>query len=333
MLDGYNPHSRTALHRDKPMHVHDLKPWQHRHVFDRGNALAMRNTWRVAALTAVMMVGEIIAGWMFNSMALLADGWHMSTHALAIGLTGLAYFLSRRLANDERFAFGTWKIEILSSFTSALLLGVVAIAMVLESFSRLLHPVSISFDQALWVAILGLLVNVLSAWLLSSPSGHGHAHDHAHGHGHGHDDLNLKAAYVHVVTDAFTSVLAIIALLAGKYAGWSWLDPLMGVVGAAVILVWAYRLIGESSCVLLDREMDHHVVAEIRQSIEADGDAKLTDLHVWRVGRNHYACIVSLVADQPLFADVYRKRLQQHHELAHISIEVNPCAGAAPQAR
>jgi cation diffusion facilitator family transporter len=318
------------------MHVHDLTPWQHRHVFDRGNEAAMRNTWRVAALTAVMMVGEIAAGWIFNSMALLADGWHMATHAMAIGLTGLAYYLSRRLSNDERFAFGTWKIEILSSFTSALLLGVVAVAMVVESFSRLLHPVSISFDQALWVAVAGLLVNLLSAWLLASPSGshhdRGHAHSHDHGHEHAHDDLNLKAAYIHVVADAFTSVLAIIALLAGKYAGWSWLDPVMGVVGAGVILVWAYRLIGESSCVLLDREMDHPVVGEIRETIESDGDAKITDLHAWRVGRNHYACIVSLVADNPLAPDAYRERLQQHEELAHISVEVNPCASAAKPA-
>jgi cation diffusion facilitator family transporter len=320
------------------MHVHDLTPWQHRHVFDRGNAAAMHNTWRVAALTAIMMVGEIVAGWLFNSMALLADGWHMSTHALAIGLTGLAYYLSRRLANDDRFAFGTWKIEILSSYTSALLLGVVALAMIVESCSRLLQPVNISFDQALWVAIGGLLVNLISAWLLAAPSASGHSqhhhgHHHDHGHGHVHDDLNLKAAYIHVVADAFTSVLAIVALLAGKYAGWSWLDPLMGVIGAGVILVWAYRLISESSSVLLDREMDHPVVDEIRLAIESDGDAKLTDVHVWRVGRNHYACIVSLVADEPLLPDAYRARLKEHHELAHISVEVNPCAGAATTSR
>ena len=267
----------------------------------------MRNTWRVAILTAVMMVGEIIAGLLFNSMALLADGWHMSTHALAIGLTGLAYLLSRRLANDERFTFGTWKIEILSSFTSALLLGVVALAMIVESAARLMHPVNISFDEALWVAVGGLVVNLISAWLLAGPSHHSHAHNHNHGHGHAraHDDLNLKSAYVHVVADAFTSVLAIVALIAGKFAGWSWLDPFMGVVGAVVILVWAYRLIAESSAVLLDREMDHPVVAEIRLAIESDGDAKLTDLHVWRVGRNHYACIVCLVADKPLLPDEY----------------------------
>jgi cation diffusion facilitator family transporter len=318
------------------MHAHDLTPWQHRHVFDRGNAAAMHNTWRVAALTAVMMVGEIVAGWLFNSMALLADGWHMSTHALAIGLTGLAYFLSRRLAHDERFAFGTWKIEILSSFTSALLLGVVAIAMVIESVARLMSPVGISFDQALWVAVGGLLVNLISAWLLAAPSEHHHGHPH-HGHGHAHvhvhDDLNLKSAYIHVVADAFTSVLAIVALLAGKYAGWSWLDPTMGIVGAGVILVWAFRLIRESSSVLLDREMDHPVVGEIRNAIESDGDAKLTDLHVWRVGRNHYACIVSLVADRPLLPDQYRERLREHEELAHISVEVNPCAGATEPVR
>ncbi len=296
----------------------------------------MRNTWRVAILTAAMMVGEIIAGWLFNSMALLADGWHMSTHALAIGLTGLAYLLSRRLANDERFTFGTWKIEILSSFTSALLLGVVALAMIVESAARLMHPVNISFDEALWVAVGGLLVNLISAWLLAGPSHqndvhnhHHHHHHHGHGHGHAqaHDDLNLKSAYVHVVADAFTSVLAIVALIAGKFAGWSWLDPFMGVIGAGVILVWAYRLIAESSAVLLDREMDHPVVAEIRLAIESDGDAKLTDLHVWRVGRNHYACIVCLVADKPLLPDEYRARLQVHEEIAHISVEVNPCAG------
>ena len=313
----------------------DLSPWRHEHVFDGGKPAAERGTLWVLAITLVTMVVEITAGWWFNSMALLADGWHMSSHALAIGLTALAYAMARRYARDPRFAFGTWKIEVLAGYTSALALLGVAGLMVVESVARLISPEPIRFQEAIVVAALGLVVNIVCALILgrahhhgdSHGHGHDHAHAHQHGHGHDHDDLNLKSAYVHVLTDAATSVLAIVALLGGWMLGWGWLDPLMGVIGAVLVAWWAKGLIIDTVKVLLDREMDAPVVVEIREVVAASsppGQTQLTDLHVWRVGQQAYACALSVVTrDDALSADHLRQRLAVHEEIVHTTIEVN----------
>lgn len=323
------------------MHSRSLDPWAHEHVFlGAGHARNERRTWLVVGLTATMMVAEIVGGIVFGSMALLADGWHMGTHALALGVAAVAYALARRHAEDTRFSFGTWKIEVLGSFASALVLALVAVGIVAESALRLWRAEPISIEAALVVAIVGLLVNLLSAWLLhggEAPHEHDeqhHHHDHHdHHHAHDHDgrrghDLNLRAAYVHVLADALTSVLAIAALAAALWIGWWWLDPLVGVLGAVVICVWAIGLMRQSAAVLLDREMDHPLAREIREELESDGDAKVADLHVWRVGREQFAAIACLVADAPLEPAVYRQRLARHAELVHLSLEVNRCPTA-----
>lgn len=310
------------------MHKHDLSAWTHEHVFDAGNRAAERGTRAVMWLTAVMMVVEITAGWWFNSMALLADGWHMSSHALAIGLSAFAYASARRHAHDPRFAFGTWKIEILGGFASAVFLLGIAALMVWESVARLLAPQPIHYLEAMLVAVLGLVVNIASALIL------GHAHeDHGHDHGHTHHehhhDLNLKSAYVHVLTDAATSVLAITALAGGWLYGWSWLDPVMGMVGALLVASWARNLLRDTGKVLLDREMDHPVVQEIRDVIEKEhpeGENIIADLHVWRVGKDAYSCAVSIAThDETLTADRVRKWLSVHEEIVHATIEINQC--------
>lgn len=302
------------------MTASDLIPPTHSHHFDSGSPVAERNTWRVIGLSASMMVIEIVAGWWYGSMALLADGWHMSTHVAALGITAAAYWLARRYAHDQRFAFGTFKIEVLGGFASAILLGLVALLIVAESLERFFVPRSIQYDEALIVAVIGLLVNLLSAWLLGDGTLHGHDHDHDSPHEH--HDLNLRAAYLHVLADVATSVLAIVALLGGKYGNWGWLDPLMGVVGAALISLWSLNLIRVTSIVLLDREMDHPLVAEIRETMEADGQSRVSDLHVWRVGRSRFACLALVETREPRTAADYRQQLRAHEELAHITIEV-----------
>ena len=321
------------------MAVHNLAGWQHTHAYDSGNRAAERRTWIVVAITAVTMVAEIVAGYITGSMALTADGWHMATHVVALSIAGLAYLLARRWKADERFAFGTWKIEVLGAFSSALLLAVVALAIVVESLHRLIDPGNINFAPALVVAVIGLAVNLASAWVLGgghhdhahADRGHDNDHDHDHGHGHGHGreqehhDLNLRSAYMHVLADAFTSVLAIAALAAGLWLGWSWLDPVMGLVGAGVILWWSKGLLGDSARVLLDREMDEPLVKEIRQAVESDGDAEIADLHVWRVGRASHAAVLTVVADNPRTPEEYRARLKRIATLMHVSVEVNKC--------
>ena len=310
--------------------------WQHSHVFDEGNPLAERNTRWAVVLTAIMMVAEIAGGWVFNSMALLADGWHMSSHVLALGLSVVAYTAARRYARDDRFAFGTWKIEVLGGYTSAIFLVGVAVLMLYQSIERLISPTPISYDQAISVATLGLLVNLACAWLLKDGHHHHHHHGDVNSHGHGghhHQDLNLRSAYLHVLTDAATSVLAIIALFGGKLWGANWLDPVMGIVGAGLVSAWAYGLLRDTGRVLLDAEMDAPVVREIREVIaQAPLEVVITDLHVWRVGKGKYACILSLyVSDEAVVTpDEIKRLLQVHEELVHLTVEMNPrlCTGA-----
>lgn len=315
------------------MTVHDHALWRHSHVFDGGNLQAERNTRWVMIITLVMMVVEIAAGWIFNSMALLADGWHMSSHAFAIGLSSLAYWASRRYATDPRFAFGAWKIEVLAGYTSGLFLLGVAALMVYGSVERLLAPQSIHFQEAILVAVIGLVVNLVCAMILGQSHDHGHDHHHDHGHGHDHDhhhDLNLKSAYLHVIADAATSVLAIVALVAGMAWGWNWLDPVMGLVGAVLVAVWAWGLMQETGRVLLDCEMNHPVVEEVREVIRDhpawSAVVEIADLHVWRVGKAQYAVVLGLVVhgDSPT-PDEVRQALSIHEELVHISVEINRC--------
>jgi cation diffusion facilitator family transporter len=318
----------------------ELSDWTHPHVFDETNVAAERGTRLVMLITAAMMVVvEIVAGWWFNSMALLADGWHMSSHALAIGLSAVAYASARRYAHDPRFAFGTWKIEVLAGFASAIFLLGIAAWMVAGSLERLYRPESIHFAEAIFVAVIGLGVNIVCAVILGSAHDHGHAHGHGHdGQSHGHDhhhDLNLKSAYVHVVADAATSVLAILALVGGMLFGWNWLDPVMGIVGAVLVAVWSAGLLKETGRVLLDREMDHPVVDEVRQAIAARwGDAaQIADLHVWRVGKARYACIAGIVSDDPGITPCAVKTvLAEHEELVHVTVEINRGAHRIRQA-
>jgi cation diffusion facilitator family transporter len=298
----------------------------HSHVFDEGNPLAERNTLWAVVLTAIVMVAEITGGWMFNSMALLADGWHMSSHTLALGLSVLAYAAARRYARDIRFTFGTWKIEVLGGYTSAILLVGIAGLMLYQSVERLITPTPIQYDQAIILAMVGLLVNLVCAWLLKE--GHSHHHhepEHAHGNGHTHHhDLNLRSAYLHVLTDAATSVLAIVALIGGKFWGADWLDPVMGIVGAGLVTAWAYGLLRDTGRVLLDAEMNAPVVAEILELIEQGPiKAEIVDLHVWRVGKGKYACILSLIAPSGVKPDYFKERLSVHEELVHVTVEIN----------
>lgn len=285
-------------------------------------------------ITAAMMVVEITAGWWFNSMALLADGWHMSSHAVAIGLSTLAYSTARKYSKDPRFAFGTWKIEVLGGFASAIFLLGVAVMMLVGSTERIITPQSIQYKEAIVIAILGLVVNVVCAVILGKAHHHDHGHSHSHGHDHhhdhgGHHDLNLKSAYGHVIADAATSVLAIVALFGGWIYGWSWLDPVMGMVGAVLVAVWAKGLIVDTGKVLLDREMDHPVVDEIREVVETgadSGETRITDLHVWRVGKAVYSCALTVVThDSALTPDVVRERLSVHEEIVHSTIEIHHC--------
>ena len=303
----------------------------HAHAFNEGNPLAERNARWAVVITALMMVAEIVGGWVYNSMALLADGWHMSSHALALGLSVLAYGAARRFADDHRFAFGTWKIEVLGGYTNAVFLIAIAALMLYQSAERLIAPSPIHYDQAIAIAIVGLLVNLACAWLLKDGHTHHHGHDDHHhhhdhaGHEHAHHDLNLRSAYLHVIADAATSVLAIFALLGGKLWGADWLDPVMGIVGSGLVAAWAYGLLRDTGRVLLDAEMDAPVVAEIREVIAASRiQAEIADLHVWRVGKGKYACILSLAVKETVEPEYFKRQLRIHEELVHVTVELNP---------
>jgi cation diffusion facilitator family transporter len=307
------------------MHSHTLDDWKHEHVFLGGaHERNERRTWLVVGLTATMMVAEIAGGTLFGSMALLADGWHMSTHAGALAIAAFAYRFARRHARDPRFAFGTGKLGDLAGFASAIVLALVALMIGYESATRLLQPVPIHYPEATAIAAVGLLVNLLSAWML----GAGHDHDHGHDHdqdGHHHDhDYNLRAAFWHVMADALTSVLAIVALLAAWSYGWTWADPAIGIVGALVIGHWSWRLIRESGAVLLDAVPNRALDSAIRQRLEIGHD-RIADLHVWRLGPGHHGAIVSLVSDTPQAVEAYKARLADLRGLSHVTVEVLRC--------
>ena len=316
----------------------------HVHRFDEVNPLAERRTRWVVLLTAITMVIELLAGWKFNSMALLADGWHMSSHVIALGLAVAAYAFARRLRHDDRFAFGTWKVEVLGAYTSALMLIAIALFMVYECVTRLLHPGPIAYNQALAVAVLGLLVNLVSAWMLAGAApgtrhdhahsdGRSHAHAHAQGiaHTHAATDLNLRSAYVHVAADAATSVLAIAALAGAKIFKVPWLDAAVGLLGSGLVAAWAIALLRSTGRSLLDAEMDAPVVAEIRRALrDSPLPADLDDLHVWKVGKGRYACLLSVTTATSATPEYFRSLLQVHEEIVHVTVEVNPAIVRRP---
>ncbi len=313
------------------MHNEQIELWQHHHIFNVDKKAIERRTLIVVIITFVTMIAEILFGWISNSMALLADGWHMGTHAFALGISLIAYITARKYVKDETFTFGTWKIEILGAYTSAIVLGIVGVIMIYSSIERMINPLNIYYNQALFVAILGLLVNLVCAIILNS-GGHAHEHEHHHHgddehshHKYEHEDLNLKSAYLHVVADAMTSVLAIVALLGAKYFNFIWLDPFMGIVGAGLIIRWSYLLLRDTGGILLEHEVNDAIVNEIKSEIESDGDTKICDLHIWRVAQNRYACILSLVTEKKYSIEEYKERLKKVHELAHVTIEINEC--------
>ena len=302
----------------------------HEHVFlaSSHDANARRTLW-VVGLTAVMMIGEIAAGYLTGSMALLADGFHMATHAGALTATAVAYAYAKRHAANQRFSFGTGKVGDLAGFASAMVLGLIALGIAGESFLRLFEPADVAFLEATWIAVLGLLVNLVSAFMLMGNHGHGHHHEHGHKHEHsgGSQDNNLRSAYVHVLADALTSVLAIVALLAGRYLGWVWLDPAMGIVGGIVIGRWSWVLMRDTAAVLLDTN-DAHVADEVREIVERPGDAKIVDLHIWRIGPEAHAGIVSVAGIPGLDVDTIRARLAPVHELTHLTVELRTMRAA-----
>ena len=309
------------------MHTHSLDTWQHPHDFAVIQEHGEKRTRQVLLITAVTMLFEIAAGMAYGSMALLADGWHMGTHVAAFMITIFAYRFAQKHAESKAFAFGTGKVSVLGGFASAIALIVVALLMLIESGQRILAPQPIHFNEAIGVAALGLLVNIACAFLLQDHHDHhGHAHDHDDDHDHHHHhDHNLKAAYLHVLADALTSVLAIGALLFGKYLGWNWLDPLMGIVGALVISRWAYGLVRETGGILLDGSISTKELAAIKEKIEGTLDNRIADMHVWKVGPAHYAAILSIVTHYPRKIDYYKELLHDFPNLAHLTVEVHPC--------
>ncbi|MBI5874162.1 MAG: CDF family Co(II)/Ni(II) efflux transporter DmeF [Candidatus Omnitrophica bacterium] len=315
------------------MHNKDIRPWQHSHVFGQDKkSLGERRTLIVTIITAVMMIAEILAGIIFGSMALLADGLHMASHATALSINTFAYRYARRHANDKSFNFGTGKVNTLGGFTGAILLGFFALFMAWESAKRMFAPVGIAFKQAIFVAVVGLIINIASVFILDIRKKGHHSHDddshehfeHQHDDDH-HHDHNLQSAYLHVLADALTSVLAIAALLSAKYFGLIWMDPLMGMIGGIMVFRWSLGLLRATSFVLLDKAGSEHIQNKIKESIETDGDSRVADLHLWSVGPGVYGAIISIVACKPLETEQYKKLIHSNLGLAHVTIEIRRC--------
>ena len=319
------------------MHSHSIDDFRHGHVFlGEAHERNERKTWAVIAICAAMMAAEIVGGLWFGSVALIADGLHMSTHAGALLIAALAYTCSRRYAHDARLAFGTGKLGDLAAFTSAIALAMIALLIGYESLERLIFPVPIAFNQAIPIAVAGLGVNLLSAYLLRDEHGHDHAHEHHHDHEHDHHgsaavhaDHNLRAAFVHVMADAAVSVLVIVGLVLGRRFGWLFMDPLMGLIATVVILSWSWTLVRSSGAILIDACPDPALARKIATRIEQKGD-RVSDLHLWRIGPGHLAAIVSVVSDDPRSPRQYKRRLTGLPHLSHITIEVERCPGPHP---
>lgn len=308
---------------------------QSRQHFNPTSSAAEKGTLWAVIITAVMMVVEIVAGSIYNSMALLADGWHMSSHVVALGISLLAYIFARRYAQHHRFTFGTWKFEVLGGYSSAILLVGVAIFMAAHSIDRLIHPQVIDYNPAIMVAVIGLIINLICARLLHGDHhhhdndhhnhhAHKHHHEHSHDHNHGHEhhhDLNLRAAYLHVLSDALTSVFAIVALLGAKFYGLNWLDPIMGIIGSLLIIIWAYGLLKQTSLALLDADIHPSIQHEVDDLLkQLPASHIINDLHLWRVGKNQYACIIEIHSNETIDTSQIKQHLQQCHELVHITI-------------
>jgi cation diffusion facilitator family transporter len=310
------------------MHTQNISHYQHSHIFSLTEKKAERRTFWVVVLTVTMMFVEIITGWLYNSMALFADGCHMSTHALALTISLMAFIFARRHAADRSYTFGTWKLEVLGGFTSGIILGFVGLLMGYVSIVRLYQPMEIKYNDAIIVAIIGLAVNLISILLLNHGRPH-HEHDHDNhshdAHHHEHENLNLKAAYLHVVADAMTSVFAIVALLGGKFMGWNWLDPAMGILGTILVIRWTYFLLKETGVILLDKGAAGSISEEIRKLVESDAGTRISDLHVWKVGMNKYACIISIVVSEMRDLNYYKQKLNGLDEIVHLTVEIAKC--------
>lgn len=308
------------------MHLKEIERWKHHHNFNQEKKTAEKKTFYVVLITLSTMLIELTAGWIFNSMALFADGLHMGTHATALSISLFAYILARKYSDDKRFTFGSWKIEILGAYTSAVILGIVGLYVLFASIERIFNPLKINYDYALIVAILGLVINLLSALILGyNFENHSHDENNFH-HLHSNEkDLNLRSALLHVIADALTSVFAIIALLGAKYYKLDWLDPFMGIIGSILIFKWTISLIKDTSQILLDKEMDTPIIQKITRLIESDGNSKISDIHLLRVAERKYACIISIVAKNPYSVTEYKSKLKDLNEIAHLTIEINHC--------
>jgi cation diffusion facilitator family transporter len=303
------------------MHIHTLQKWQHSHDFTAIHHTGESRTTQVFLLTFITMGVEIVAGNIFGSMALLADGWHMGTHAAAFAISIFAYRYAKKNIGNPDFSFGTGKVSVLGGFASAVALAVIALIMVIESINRLYHPQTIHFNEAIFIAVTGLGINLICAFLLQDH----HNHEHTEKENHRHHDHNLRAAYLHVLADALTSLLAIIALFSGKYFGLNWMDPLMGIAGALVITRWSWGLLKDTSLILLDHSMEDENIIKIKKILEADSDNRVSDVHIWRVGPDHYAAVISIVTHYPKPPEHYKRLLKSFKKVFHITIEVNPC--------
>jgi len=308
------------------MHTQSIDKWQHDHTFEQDKIKSgERKTFIVIGITAATMVVEIVAGILYGSMALLADGLHMGSHATALGVAAVAYVFARRRAKDPSFSFGTGKVNSLAGFSSAVLLAVFALMMGIESADRFFNPVLISFDQAITVSVIGLVVNLACMFILDA-KGHTHSNDHHHNHAHHETDHNLRAAYLHVLADALTSLLAIFALLGGKFFDLNWMDPLMGIVGAFMVARWSLGLLRETSGVLLDRQVSSEVSQKVRDAIEAVDDNRVSDLHLWQIGPGIYSVTISIVTQDPQPPDDYKDLIPENLGIMHSTIEIHPCS-------